>query len=79
MTDRIFIFFDVDRCEPQFKLVGDLKQALDIINSSGGKLYFREIKDKKLIFVQGRHKGEDAPEKLGNVDIIQLQIMGEII
>lgn len=78
MTDKTFIFFDVKRWEPQFKLVGDLEQALDIINSSGGQLYFRELKDKKLIVVMGLRAGEEGPEKLSAADIKQLQIEGKM-
>lgn len=78
MTDRTFIFFDVNQWSPQFKFVGILKQANDIINSSGGQLYFRELKDKKLIVADGPHKGEDAPEKLNKYGIELLQIEEEI-
>lgn len=77
MTDRTFIFFDVKRWEPQFKLTGTLEQALCIINSASGQFYFRELKDKKLLVAQGPRKGEDAREILKDYDIEQLHIEGE--
>lgn len=82
----VYIFFNIEG-KPMFKLEMSpfekprkslYETAMDIVNTSGGQLYFRELKDKKLIITVGLKKGEEGPEKLSAADIKQLQIEGEM-
>jgi hypothetical protein len=70
---NLFIFFNIEH-EVQFLMGGTLEQANQIINTSGGQLYCRELRDGKLYVCHGPRAGEEGFERLSKQDIYQLKL-----
>lgn len=68
-----YVFFNLEK-EHQFCIDCTWDQACQIMNTSGGQLYCRELKGKKLIVTRGPRAGNEGSEKLTDEMLEQFDI-----